>query len=216
MSEFKDSQEYKDMLAKVEAATQKNVELTDSVLSAKNTMNDIKNDRDELKKQLKSASEKSTNEDASKDQLKTMIKDANARADKAEANVKLESKKSKIMNMARTKGFVEGAEKALFSYVDPATFTEDDNGELLGLDHHFDKLKENNSFLFQKVKKALPNVDADPHTFKGKDISSEAIQKSKNISEAVEVMKAREAKNAENNTGNFTPGMGNADLRLNP
>lgn len=208
--------EFDRLKAQFETLQKQATDREDYLKTVKKSVEDLKSDREDLKKKLKETETQKQTEDASVEQLKQLIKEQTERADNLEKQSKIQKVKAKVIQKALERNFQRNSsgqinEKLLDSYVDAATFTEDDDGNLIGLDQHFDKLKESDPYLFTKPKQALQPEEKKLNTYKGRDVSSEAFAKAKTLDERVKIMKAREERNKDN-TNNMLPGYGNAPI----
>ena len=215
MSEITESKEYKDLQAKLEqvskdAATDKETS-EEKMESLSSIVKEIKEDRDAQKQKLKAELEKKTTENATVDELKKLLVDSKASETKAIEERKTDLIKAKIVQAASAKGFLKNSkdqinQKLLFSEIDPSKYQLDDDGEVIGLDQKFDSLKESDGYMFPKSKKAIENLNENPKTIKGIDVSDEAFSKASPMDQ-VKIQQAKAAQVTEDN-GNMLVGMG--------
>lgn len=212
----KDSQEYKDLLAKLEAKEKASDEQKSKLDNLASVVEEIKNDRDGLKTKLKEQTSADETKDATNEQLKELLKTAQEDAEKAKSDSLANNIKSQILQMASKRNFVSDKEgkinkKMLFANLDPSKFVLDDAGEIIGLGAKFDSLKKSESYLFAKQNKALNDKDPSVKEYKGLDISDKAMENAKTVSEQGAIMKAKMAQNSEVKN-NMMSGMGNATI----
>ena len=214
--EVKDSAEYKALEAKLADALKGSASQTEKLDKLAAVVNEIKEDRDTLKKTLREEKEKKTTDNASVDELKKLLQESNDAKTSAEAGRKLDKIKSKIIQHASAKGFLKNSsgsinEKLLFSEIDPAKYQLDDDGSVIGLSQRLDSLKESDSYMFPKSKKSLENIEGNPKMVKGVNVSPEAFDKAATLQEKVAIMKARQDGNEVDNSG-MMQGMGKASV----
>lgn len=212
--EVKDSKEFKALEAKYDAEIVKNKAIEDRISGLTSKVDEIVSDRDGLKKELKAQKADDETKNATTEQLKELLKEATIKAEKAEANVNINQVKNLIVQKALETGFVKNSagqinRDMLFAQVDPTKFVMGEDGQLIGLDSKFNSLKESESYLFTKSKKILPSDTPNPQTFKGVDLSDEAMQKAGNVQDEMKIMRGRMDQNAEDKN-NMMSGMGNA------
>lgn len=214
MDDIKDSAEYKEIQKQLEDQKTKFTDQEKYLQTLKKSVDDIKGDRESLKKQLKELSEKKTTDNASVEELKKMLEAQTAKVEEAEKNNKFLNKKTKLLDLARSKNFATTAdgildEKTLLSHIDLTKYEVAEDGTLIGGAMAMDSLKEKSPHLFMKKKKALDPKEIAPRTHKGQDVSREAFTKAKTLQERTAILKAR-AELSKEEDSNMMPGMGKA------
>lgn len=215
--DVKDSKEYKEIEKQLKEALKGSDSMTQKVDNLTSIVDEIKTDRDALKQSLKDEKAKKDLDNSSVEELKKLLGEERGRADKAENDRKLDVIKSKIVQKAISTNFVKNAdgtvnEKMLFAQIDASKFVISDDGTVAGLDSKFDTMKETESFLFTKTKKAIDTDTPNPTTHKGLDVSPEAFSKAQSVQERVAIMKGREELNTVENS-NMMTGMGQAEVK---
>ncbi len=212
--EVKDSPEYKELLGRFDKLEKSSEDNDKYMTTLKKTVDDLKDDRSSLKEKLRESESKKTTDGATTEQLKELLKQNEEKFQTLE-KARIEDRiLSTVQQKALEKGFVKNGKgqinsKLLKSAIDISKLTEDDDGEIIGLDRIFEDLRKDESYMFSKKDAVNTDLNANPKHKQGTDLSSEAFDKAGTVKDKLAIVKARGEEHKKQNLG-VLPGMGNA------
>ena len=212
--EVKDSPEYKDLLGRFEKLERSGDDNDKYMATLKKTVEDLKTDRSDLKEKLRESESKKTTDGATTEQLKELLKENELKFENLEKERSDDRMFSQVQQKALEKGFVKNSKgqinsKLLKSAIDIGKLTEDDDGEIIGLDRIFDDMRKDEPYMFSKKDAITDDLNPNPKHKEGTDLSSEAYEKAGSMKEKLAIVKARGEAHTKENLG-VLPGMGNA------
>ena len=200
-------------MGKFESLTKTSGEDKKYLETLKNSVDEIKQDRTDLKEKIKEIENKKSTDGATAEQLKELLKQNEDKLAESEKARNTDRLRGKLAQKALEKGFVKNKHgeinsKLLESAIDVGKLTEDDDGNIIGIDRMLEDLRKDEGYMFSSKTAVTPDLKGGPKSKLGSDIGDEAF-KNADTAGKVAIMKARGVAHKKANNG-LMPGMGNA------